>query len=72
VYICCHRAGKAKDLYSRSFLLDARDTKKRRERQARERRNREGKKKEREREREAVSGGLREDVTRVAKRKKRR
>lgn len=22
MYICCHRAGKAKDLYSRSFLLD--------------------------------------------------
>lgn len=35
MYICCHRAGKAKDLYSRSFLLDARDT----ERQARDRQN---------------------------------
>lgn len=40
VYICCHRAGKAKDLYSRSFLLDEK-TPRRDERVARERQNRE-------------------------------
>lgn len=28
MYICCHRAGKAKDLYSRSFLLDEKTSRK--------------------------------------------
>lgn len=61
MYICCHRAGKAKDLYSRSFLLDEKTLRKD-ERVARERQNR-------ERQREVVSGELGEDCHESGKRK---
>lgn len=56
MYICCHRAGKAKDLYSRSFLLDEK-TPRRDGRVARERQDEEREReKERERQRGVVSG----------------
>lgn len=71
MYICCHRAGKAKDLYSRSFLLDEK-TLRRDERVARERQNEErGKERETERQRGVVSGELGEDCHESGKRKER-
>lgn len=63
MYICCHRAGKAKDLYSRSFLLDEKTLRKG-ERVARERQSRQG-----ERQREVVSGELEEDCHESGKKK---
>lgn len=71
VYICCHRAGKAKDLYSRRVFVRRErhwrrdDRGKARERQWRER------KKEREGEK-LCRASFESDVTRVAKREKRR
>lgn len=67
MYICCHRAGKAKDLYSRSFLLDEKTSRKD-ERAAGERQNGE---RAGERQREVVSGELGEDCHESSKRKER-
>lgn len=64
MYICCHRAGKAKDLYSRSFLLDEKTSRKD------ERAWREKGRKERDGERQrVVSGELEEDCHESGKRK---
>lgn len=76
VYICCHRARKAKDLYFEfSVRREApeRIQEKERKKQAREKHKRETQSvKKREREREAESDELGEGVTRVAKGKKSR
>lgn len=70
MYICCHRAGKAKDLYSRSFLLDEK-TPRRDGRVARERQDKERERK-RKTERSCIGPSSERTVTRVAKGKKRR
>lgn len=68
MYICCHRAGKAKDLYSRSFLLDEK-TPRRDGRVARERQDEEREiEKEKDRE-ELYRAELREDCHESGKRK---
>lgn len=58
MYICCHRAGKAKDLYSRSFLLGEKTLRKD-ERVARERQDR-----ERERQKRSCIGRARRGLSR--------
>lgn len=70
MYICCHRAGKAKDLYSRSFLLDEKTSRKD-GRVAREkgRIEKEGEGRQSKRQREVVSGELGEDCHESGKRK---